>query len=211
LKTEICKKVYFNPENSSEIDNLIDYLKKLGGKKLKSSRISHYLFKTEWKTKENPNRDKCQIQAAQQYLEFLKSKKDNKAEIKTLIADLIPYIERLDENENGSFIAGNSNIIHSTIHFHSAKNIFYNHQILESHQENHMSDLLSVYALRLSLEKKVRAILGIDLAKSNGQKVGLSSFIEVLMKLKTIKYSEDINWQEIKLLIIGRTILCIDI
>ena len=198
MKTDYCKRVYFNTDNQNSIDDLIDYLTKISGKSLKTSRIRHYIFKTSWKSKENLDRSRCQIKAGIEYLKFLRNRENSKQQIQTLIADILPYIESLDDYEDISFIIGNSNIIHSTIHFHSAKNLFFNHQILKSHQDNYMSDLLTVYSLRLSLEKKIRAMLGIDYAKkSNGSKVGLSTFIDTLKEITCIQYFEKIDWQEI--------------
>lgn len=201
MKTGFSKKIYFSTDNSDYAEDFINYLDKLGGKEFKSQYLRENLFKTAWNSKENPIRDRCQIQSAKKYFEFLIKKENSRKQIENLVADLIPYIYALDKNENLDFIVANSNIIHSTIHFHSAKNLFYQHQILDSHQDNYMSDLLAVYALRLSLEKRIRAILGIDFATSNGRKVGMSTFIEVAQELKSIEYSENINWNHIKLVI----------
>lgn len=200
-ETEFLKSAYNNPTEEN-LSLLIEYLQNIGGKTFKIVYLRENLFKVNWKTKENKIRNRCQIQSAKKYLQYLENqdKSVKKKQVQNSIADLCYYVNELDQNEYTSFIAGNSNIIHSAIHFHSAKNLFKNHQILESHQDNYMSDLLIVYALRLSLEKRIRAILGIDYATTNNKKIGLSYYLDLVESLENIEFVKGVNWKEIKLI-----------
>jgi hypothetical protein len=86
----------------------------------------------------------------------------------------------------------------SAIHFDIAKKLFFTHQIREQNQNNYDTDLLTIYSLRLSLESRIRKLLGIDYATSKGKSIPLSTLIKVSKDLKTVRYSDDFNWIEIE-------------
>ena len=119
-------------------------------------------------------------------------------QIKVVIADIARYVEALDSNEDVSFILLSTNTLPSAIHFDIAKRLFLNHQIRKQNQNNYATDLLTIYSLRLALESRVRGLLGIDYATSNGKNVGLATLIKISKELKTVKYSSDLNWTEIE-------------
>ena len=91
-----------------------------------------------------------------------------------------------------------TNTLPSAIHFDTAKRLFFTHQIAKQNQDNYGTDLLAIYALRLSLESRVRGLLGIDYATNNGKSIGLATLIEVSKNLKSVSYSADFNWTEIE-------------
>jgi len=197
--TDFLKQAFYKSDLES-IQNLMDYLGRLGGKTLKEKCIADNLFKTTWKIKELDLRARCHVQAANNYIKHLFShyKIFKKSEINTVIADLVEYVEYLDENEKIDFILISPNITPTRSHFRNVKNLFYEHQILESQKGNFDTDLLVTYGLRLSLEKRIRGLLGIDIATVKSKPVGLSSLIDVAKKLKNVNYSQDIRWDEIK-------------
>lgn len=86
----------------------------------------------------------------------------------------------------------------SAIHFDIAKTLFYTHQIKEQNQDNHSTDLLTIYSIRLALESRIRGMLGIDYATSRGKNIGLATLIKISKELKSIKYSVDLHWTEIE-------------
>ncbi|AIZ42367.1 hypothetical protein [Cellulophaga baltica] len=104
----------------------------------------------------------------------------------------------LDSNEDTSFILISTNTLPSAIQFDSAKRLFYNHQIRKQNQNNYSTDLLALYAIRLSLESRVRGLLGIDYATTNGKNIGLSTFMKIAKGLKYVEYSSNTEWTEIE-------------
>lgn len=125
------KETYFNP-NYENFEKLKSYLSSIGGRKLKLPSIRENIFKTKWKGRENNLRTRCQIQAASMYLSYLlsASEKDNlEGNIKTLIADIIPYIKAIDEQEDTSFILISTNNLPSSTHYEHAASLFFNHRL----------------------------------------------------------------------------------
>jgi hypothetical protein len=118
--------------------------------------------------------------------------------VKAVIADIAPYVKKLDLNEDVSFILLSTNTLPSAIHFDIASRLFLTHQIRDQNQNNYGTDLLAIYSLRLSLESRIRGLLGIDFATINGKPVGLNKLIKVAKTLKSVKYSETVNWTEIE-------------
>lgn len=104
----------------------------------------------------------------------------------------------LDSNEDTSFIFLSTNTQASAVQFDSAKRLFYNHQIREQYQSNYSTDLLTLYSIRLSLESRVRGLLGIDYATANGKNIGLSTLIKISKGLKSVEYSAKTEWTEIE-------------
>lgn len=195
-QTEILKNIYSNI-NQDNIENLINYLEKLGGKKLKPNSKRNNIFKVKWTAKEEHLIARCQIQSSIDYLLGLKND-FTKKQIRIVIAELKKFVELLDKNENVSFIIVSTNTLPSAIHFSFAENLFYKHQIREQNQDNYSTDLLTIYSLRLSLENRIRGLLGIDFATSKNKNIGLSTLIKVAKSLKSVEYSEEINWNEIE-------------
>jgi len=194
LKTQFLKSAYYN-YNESSLNSLIDYLKSIGGKPLRLIIKRENIFKV-FKIKNSEEFYRCHVQSASDYLSIFKSELI-KERIRIVIADLIPFVNFLDSNEDTSFIAMNSNILPSFIHFFITKNLFYEHKIMEQHKNPNHLDLLVIYSMRLCLESRIKGFLGIDFAKVNGKDIGLSIFIDIAKGLKHIEYSNKINWSEI--------------
>jgi hypothetical protein len=194
-KTTNLKDTYYNG-SSVNIENLINYFHSIGGNTLTTSCRRQNAFKTKWTKKEETLRNRCHIQNAIEYLESIKNNLSQK-QIQTVIADITVYVKNIDPNEDVSFIVLSTNTLPSAIHFDIAKRLFLTHQIRDQHQDNYGSDLLTVYTLRLSLESRIKGLLGIDYADTKGKPIGLNSLIEIAKELKSIKYSDKFSWQEI--------------
>lgn len=195
-KTNFLKNAYTKLTNEN-LDNLISYLKEIGGKPLTTKCKRQNALKTSWSDKENKLLARCHVQNASEYLDFIKESIKTK-QLKTVIADIAIFVRFLDSNEDTSFILLSTNTQASAIQFDSAKRLFYNHQIREQYQNNYSIDLLTLYAIRLSLESRVRGLLGIDYATSKGSNIGLSTLIKISKKLKCVEYSKETNWTEIE-------------
>ena len=195
--THFLKSAYTEPTKEN-IDKLIVYLKEIGGKTLTNKCRRQNAFKTSWTNRDNALLFRCHVQNAAEYLEFVKMTNYTDNQIKVTVADIADIVNQLDENEETNFIILSPNIQPSAIHFDTAKRLFYNHQIREQHQNNYSTDLLTIYAIRLSLENRVRGLLGIDFAVSKGKNIGLSSLIKIAKKLKTVVYSDRFDWNEIE-------------
>ncbi len=195
-KTNILKTVYVN-SNLENVENLIDYLSAIGGKPLTIKCKRQNAFKTSWTDKETKLLTRCHIQNALEYLCFIKES-FKKEQLRTVVADLAIYVNTLDSNEDTSFIIISTNTIPSAIQFDSAKRLFYNHQIRKQNQNNYATDLLTLYAIRLSLESRVRGLLGIDYATNTGKNIGLSTLIKISKTLTSVEYSTSVDWIEIE-------------
>lgn len=182
---------------NENLDNLISYLKEIGGKPLTTKCKRQNAFKTFWLDKENRLLARCHVQNASEYLIFIKEN-IKKEQLQTVVADIANFVKFLDPNEDTSFIILSTNTQASAIQFDNAKRLFYNHQIREQYQNNYSIDLLNLYAIRLSLESRVRGLLGIDYATTNGKNIGLSTLIKISKKLKSVEYSEKTEWTEIE-------------
>lgn len=187
----------FNEPNREKIEKLIVYLKEIGGKALSLRCRRQNAFKTSWKNKDASLLTRCHIQNAMEYLDYIKNGFSGN-QIKVVISDIADYVKALDSNEETSFVALSTNTQPSAVHFDIAKRLFYNHQIRDQYQNNYSTDLLTLYAIRLSLENRVRGFLGIDYATSKGKNIGLSTLIKVSKKLESVKYSDNFDWTEIE-------------
>lgn len=196
-KTKFLKDAYTKP-SVENIQNLIDYLKSISGRALSVKCRRQNAFKTIWLNKENDLIARCHIQNAQSYLEYLIQSKFSAKQIKIIIADIAGIVNQLDANEYTDFISVSTNTLPSAIHFNTAKSLFYNHQLKDENQNNYAVDLLTLYAIRLSLENRVRRFLGIDFAENNRNRIGLSQLIKVSKKLKSVEYSKKFDWNEIE-------------
>ncbi len=195
-KTYYLKSAYTELTNEN-VERLIEYLKRIGGKPLTTNCKRQNAFKISWTERETKLLTRCHVQNAAEYLNFIKGD-ISKGQLRTVIADVANYVEFLDSNEDTSFIILSTNTQPSAVHFDSAKRLFYNHQIREQNQNNYSTDLLTLYAIRLSLESRVRGLLGIDYATTNGKNIGLSTFIKVAKGLKSVEYSTETDWTEIE-------------
>lgn len=59
-------------------------------------------------------------------------------------------------------------------------------------------DILVLYALRLSLERRILGFLGIDFIISNEKPVGLSKLLKIVKKLDNVIYKDEIDWDKIE-------------
>ena len=195
-KTNHLKSAYTN-STQENVEILIEYLQKIGGKTLTKICRRQNAFKTIWTKREVKLISRCHIQNAAEYLISIKTGYSND-QIKVIVADIAYYIKILDSNEDVGFILLSTNTLPSAIHFDIAKRLFFNHQIRNQNQNNYTTDLLTIYSLRLSLESRIRGLLGIDYATNKGKNIGLSTFIKVSKELQSVKYADDFNWTEIE-------------
>jgi hypothetical protein len=194
--TNYLKNTYLNP-TLENIELLIKYFLIIGGKPLSTICRKQNAFKTKWIKQEENLRSRCHIQSTVEYLESIKSQFTTE-QIKTVLADISKYVNVLDPNEDTSFILISTNTLPSAIHFDTAKKLFSTHQISDQHQNNYALDILTIYSLRLSLESRIRGLLGIDFATNNGKPIGLNILIKVSKNLKLVSYSNSLNWKEIE-------------
>ncbi len=195
-KTSSLKSAYTNSTNEN-IELLIEYFTKISGKKLTASCRKQNAFKIQWTVQEMKLRSRCHIQNATEYLLSIKENNPEK-QIKTIIADIAKYVSHLDKNEDVSFILMSTNTLASATHFNIAEILFTTHQIRDQNQNNYSTDLLAIYSLRLSLESRIKGLLGIDYAVNKGKNIGLSTFIKISKDLKLVKYLKTVNWTEIE-------------
>jgi len=180
--------------NNNDIDLLIIYLKKLIKKEIKLNNI--FILKHKIKNeKQYINYIKSNIQAAIIYLNFLKDEMIIKENVlNCVIADLIPYIEELDKNEDLTFLFANTNVLSSSIHYKHVEELFYNRELRNDHKDHYNINILILYGIRLALEKRILGILGIrQIQKNNKPIIGTSKLLEIIKKLKNIEYN-NIDW-----------------
>ena len=194
--TNHLKSAYIN-STQENIEGLIEYFQNIGGKKLTMMYLRQNAFKTQWTERENKIICRCHIQNAAEYLISIKKGFSNN-QIKVVIADIAKYVKALDTNEDVSFIIISTNTLPSSIHFDIAKNLFFTHQIRDQNQNNYNTDILTIYSLRLSLESRIKGLLGIDYATNKGKNISLSTLIKVSKELKSVNYLNDFNWTEIE-------------
>jgi hypothetical protein len=190
-------KTTYSDSTIENVELLINYFKTIGGKEISMSSRRQNAFKTKWTTGEDKLRNRCHIQNASEYLESIKNN-FSKEQIKIVIADIAKYVNSLDENEDVNFILLSTNTLPSAIHFIIAENLFLNHQIRDDYKKNYNIDLLTIYSLRLSLESRIKGLLGIDYASNNGKPVGLNTLIKISKNIESVKYSTDFKWIEIE-------------
>lgn len=195
-KTTYLKTTY-SDSTIENVELLINYFKTIAGKDISMSSRRQNAFKTKWTIGEDKLRNRCHIQNASEYLESIKNN-FSKEQIKIVIADIVKYVNSLDENEDVNFILLSTNTLPSAIHFITAENLFLNHQIRDDYKKNYNIDLLTIYSLRLSLESRIKGLLGIDYASNNGKPVGLNTLIKISKNLESVKYSTDFKWIEIE-------------
>jgi len=201
-KTQYLRKAYYEPTiENAEI--LADFLRTISGRQLKIEHLRHYLFKTSWTSKELTLKARSNLQGGANYIDQLLSdglsEHKNANCLKTTIADITKYVENLNGNDDTSFILMSTNTLPSTIHFKHATSLFYKKKLSTETSDSYQIDLLVLYALRLSLEKRIHGILKTDFVKSSNNKpVGLSKLIGIAKNLNNIHYSEGIKWNQIE-------------
>ncbi len=198
---KILKTVYNSPDNNS-IQSIIQYFDTISGKDLKLPFIRQKLFKTSWKGSEIRTISRCHLQAAIIYINHLMSIKqlsDLTKEMKMIIAEIVPYVKKLDIKQDTSFIIMSTNDLPSFAHSLNAQELFYNHNIRIDYRNNYSCDILVLYALRLTLEKRINGIIGVDYILSKDNKpISLSRIIKLIQSLKNIEFSSSIKWDEIE-------------
>ncbi len=195
MKTYYTKTV-FESLNLENILEFIKYLKNLGGKELSISCRRQNAFKTKWYQREEKLRARCHIQNAVEYLEVIKNE-FSIDQIKIVIADIANYINAMDKNEDLDFILLSSNILPSAIHFKNSRSLFYFHKIPEGNN-NYDTDLITLYAIRLSLESRIKGLLGIDFITENGKPIGLGKMINISKQLRSVKFNKNFSWNEVQ-------------
>ena len=196
LKTTTYLKSAYSKSTRENVELLISYFQSIGGESLAKICKRQNAFKTKWTKPALNLRNRCHIQNAAEYLQsIIEDYTDD--QIKVIIADIASYVAFLDANEDVSFLVMSTNTLPSALHFDLATRLFLTHQIRFQNQNNYGTDLLTVYSLRLSLESRIKGLLGIDYATYKGRNVGLSTFIKVSKELKLVKYS-NVNWAEIE-------------
>jgi hypothetical protein len=195
-KTTYLRDAYTDPAPEN-LEQTIKYLQSIGGKTLSLVCRRQNAFTTRWTKRGENLRNRCHIQNAVEYLESIKYCY-SQDQLKATIGDIAEYVAHLDSNEDVSFILLSTNTLPSAIHFDIATRLFLTHQIRDQNQNNYGTDLLTVYSLRLSLESRIRGLLGIDFATNNGKPVGLNTLIKVSKNLKSVEYSETVKWPEIE-------------
>lgn len=140
--------------------------------------------------------NRCHIQCAAEYLDYIKHDYDKK-QIKNTIADITDYVSYFDNNEDVDFVVLSTNALPSKIYYLQAQDLFYKYNLREQFRDSYSIHLISVYNLRLALESRIKGLLGIDYVLTNGKPIGLKNLIDISKNLKSIKYDNEINWQEI--------------
>jgi len=201
-QTQYLRNAYYEP-TTKNAEELAKFLASIAGKPLKVDHLRHYLLKTNWTTKDLKLKARSHLQGGAQYIEQLLTdgidKHKNINCLKTTIADITAYVDQLNGNDDTSFVLISTNTLPSTIHFKHATSLFYKKGLSTETNDSYEFDLLVLYALRLSLEKRIHGILKTDFIKSaNNKPVGLSRLIEIAKNLDNINYSEGIKWNQIE-------------
>jgi hypothetical protein len=192
----------YNAPNRANVEALIEYFNKIGGKKLTLTCIRKSIFKTKWGEKELALKDRCEIQAASLYLEDLLKNNysgDPAGTIRTVVSDATRIVQRLDSGFKPNILHYSTNLQPSPIHFEQTENLFYKNQLPEKPITRYNIDLLVVFSLRLDLEKRILGFLGIDFIDQEGKPpIGFSKLYPIIKGLENIEYSPSINWDEIQ-------------
>jgi len=197
----VLKKTYkqITEENCRE---LLTYLWSISGKRLSLTAVRQAIFKTSWKSEEIKHRNRCQVQAAAMYLEYLLEQPWSdkiKNDIKTLIAEVRIFVRDIDPEEDTSFVLLSTNSLPSTIHYMHAEYLFYHNMLPKDTDKRYSIDILVLYAIRLSMEKRMLAFLGIDYVETeNGGPVLLSRLFPVIKSLQNIEFDEGVDFDQIK-------------
>jgi hypothetical protein len=201
-QTQFLRNAYFEP-TTKNTEELANFLNSVAGKSLKVDHLRHYLLKTSWTSKDQTLKARSNLQGGAKYIEQLlidgiDEYKNNNC-LKTAIADITTYVDQLNGNDDTSFVLVSTNTLPSVIHFKHAASLFFKKSLSTETNDSYEFDLLVLYALRLSLEKRIHGILKTDFVKSaNNKPVGLSRLIAITKTLQNISYSEGIKWNQIE-------------
>lgn len=199
------KNTYLNP-NSENIRSCIRLLKEYSGPPLKENALIQNCLKIKWLEKEFKLINRANIQACHEYFQYFLDQRlirriSTKNAIKCSVATLFDYLPETIEGEDMSFIRAYTNTLPSFAHLKQAEELFYKKNIRKQDMNNYGSDILVIYSMRLVLEKRIKAILGIDYAvDANKNPISLSKFLHIIEKLESIEFHADISWQNIKTL-----------
>lgn len=201
-QTQFLKKAYYEP-TTKNAEELANFLTSISGKPLKESHLRHYLLKTSWTSKDLTLKARSHLQGGAQYIKHLVTDgiDDHKNIncLKTTIADITNYVDELHGNDDTSFVLISTNTLPSTIHFKHATSLFFKKSLSTEINDSYDFDLLVLYALRLSLEKRIHGILKVDfILSSNNKPIGLSRFIGIAKNLENINYSEGVKWDQVE-------------
>jgi hypothetical protein len=187
-------------------DNIFLFIELLEGSIKKNFSLSHlrrFGFKTSWKENELNERNQCDIQLAIRLLKHLRNQDSfDQPLAKLTIADVFPILNQSKAIDHTKWRLYSTNTLPAFLHFNQAKNLFWQHELSTDKKNPYNTNLLSVYALRLALEARIKKMLGITYAqrknKAGWQDIGLDELIRIAGRLKSIKYSQNINWNEIR-------------
>jgi hypothetical protein len=194
----IVKSTYHAPSQEN-VKKLIEYLFSISGKKLSIDFIRQNILKFKG-IKNFKTVGRCHLQAAAIYLDHLISHllpRDYEGSVEATIAEVIPIIREFDPEEDCSFVLISTNTLPSTLHYRQAHWIFYKNTFPEEANSRYQVDILVLYDLRLSLEKRILGFLGLESIIIKGKPVPLSALIFVVSQLKNIEYHPDIKWENI--------------
>ena len=201
-QTQFLRKAYYEPKTENA-EKLVDFLSSIAGKPLKVDHLRHYLLKTSWTIKDITLKARSHLQGGSLYIEHLLTQGIEEHKnincLKTTIADIAKYVDQLKGNDDTSFVLMSTNTLPSTIHFKHATSLFFQKGLSTGTNDSYEFDLLVLYALRLSLEKRIHGILKTDFIKSgNNKPIGLSRLIGIAKNLLNINYSDGIKWNQIE-------------
>ena len=194
----IVKSTYHSPSQEN-IKKLIEYLFSISGKKLSIAFIRQNILKYKG-IKNYKSVGRCHLQAAAIYLDHLVSHflpSDYEGSVIATIAEVIPIVREFDPKEDCSFILISTNTLPSNLHYKQAHWIFYKITLPEEANNRYQVDILVLYALRLSLEKRILGILGLESVTITGKPARLSALINVVSQLINIENNPDIKWEDI--------------
>lgn len=199
------KKLLESAYKSANLDlaeRVIQYLDCLNTKCYSNQHIRKHIFQTKWISKQEGNVFRCHIQAASVYLKYLVAhheKIEFANQFKIVIADIIPYVQLIDKEQDTSHFLLSTNTLPAFIHYLNAQELFYKHSIRNDCRDNYRCDVLVLYALRLSLEKRIKGIIGIDYAIDSKQNpISLTKLIRIIKEIKNIEFSKEIDWCQIE-------------
>jgi len=194
----IVKSTYYLPSNEN-ITRLVDYLVSISGKELSINFVRQNIFKVK-SIKNYKDVGRCNLKAAVIYLNYLLSHLDQtnlEENVQTTIAEIVPLIREFDHSEDCSFIITSSNSLTSNFHYKEAQWLFYKNTLPDDARDRYHLDILVLYALRLSLEKRILGILGIESITLSGKPVGLYKLLDITSLLRSIDFNPDVKWDEI--------------
>lgn len=193
------KTAFYNP-SVENVELVEGYLNSLSGKAMSLRQIRQNIFKKKWTRDQIDLLYRCEFQAAAIFLKYLQEKSSEvswKANVQTTIADLTQYVRFFDSEVDTSFIVVSPNTDSSQVHFKNATSLFYQCKLPDKLIKRYHQDVLVLYALRLSMERRVLNFLGIDYLESSKGIIGLMSLLRIAKKLKNIEYHPGIKWEEI--------------